>query len=492
MAETKDSENNKNLDVIKSDQPFVIHKEEDDLLGVIPKIKFLKSFLESENEIIQKDRMIALYGGWGSGKSTIMKTLMESELKHGKGELILQLDTNKYDSVFFEAWKYENDDNLALSLIHFILDQIENKISVLIKKGAQESFKEIKSQLLSSAKSALSAGLKELDVSMFGMKLNVGKVIGAGLDGISKEEGEISEYKRIDNLKRKFEKLENDVLKDNLVKKIVIFIDDLDRCEAENVCDMLASIKNFVNLGKNVTFVVGVDKNAVTKALRFKYGNDEEKAEEYLEKIFSFSTSVNKTNTINKLIKQYFSSSTPELQKSIGEFFYCINFVTPRHVKKILNKYRIILELNDLKNHVILESESETKYFKDDYRSIMFIYLMILFEFYEAEFLKVKFYKNKKLDYLAVLPRVYADDGDMQKNIYKYEEFINFFLCEMNLEEVRKISEDKDFLDLLKSAKINNEFYPNGFIQFAFNNTEIMKISSKEILHLIILIETVM
>ncbi|MCB0458142.1 MAG: hypothetical protein KDC91_10400, partial [Flavobacteriaceae bacterium] len=81
---------------------------ENDYLGIIEKGDLIKMFLESNTDEFKDIKMFTLYGEWGSGKSTLMKYL-EKELKGG------------FNTYFFEAWEYESDYNLSISLLEFLI-----------------------------------------------------------------------------------------------------------------------------------------------------------------------------------------------------------------------------------------------------------------------------------------------------------------------------------------------------------------------------------
>ena len=70
---------------------------------------------------------------------------------------------------------------------------------------------------------------------------------------------------------------------------MVVFLDDLDRCESDNIITVISAIKLLLSINKNIIFIIGVDKTAVTLALKNKYNNDYNKADEYLEKNFSIT-----------------------------------------------------------------------------------------------------------------------------------------------------------------------------------------------------------
>ena len=54
---------------------------------------------------------IGIYGKWGSGKSSFLE-MIAKELRN----------SHKIDSIFFNAWKYDQEENLWSALIQVILD----------------------------------------------------------------------------------------------------------------------------------------------------------------------------------------------------------------------------------------------------------------------------------------------------------------------------------------------------------------------------------
>jgi tRNA A37 threonylcarbamoyladenosine biosynthesis protein TsaE len=92
---------------IKANKELPFLTKETNLLKLKEKSKILKLFIEDiindENNI----QMIALYGDWGSGKTTLMK------------DLIKDIDKERFKPIFFEAWRYEKDNNIAKSLFFY-------------------------------------------------------------------------------------------------------------------------------------------------------------------------------------------------------------------------------------------------------------------------------------------------------------------------------------------------------------------------------------
>ena len=111
--------------------------ENNDLFGTYTKAKSILDFIElKENEkLLSENNLIAIYGEWGIGKSCLMKTIQEN------------LDKERYDTCWFDTWKYEHDSNLAYSLLKFIdngnfIKKLEKSTTIGLKTvfGLMKSF----------------------------------------------------------------------------------------------------------------------------------------------------------------------------------------------------------------------------------------------------------------------------------------------------------------------------------------------------------------
>ncbi len=120
-------------------------------------------------------------------------------------------------------------------------------------------------------------------------------------------------------------------------KKIVVFIDDLDRCSLENVLTVLDALKLFLNIN-NFIFIIAVDISKIKLAWSYRYGKIDNKSDEglkYLEKIIQIETKINSANT--EQIKEY----VRHLNQNIPPVFIDLISVTevknPRRIKRLLN-----------------------------------------------------------------------------------------------------------------------------------------------------------
>jgi predicted KAP-like P-loop ATPase len=259
--------------------------EKNDFFRSLDKVNFIKTFIINYSKHLKKDNMLVLYGEWGSGKSTVIKAI-EKRLNESKLN-------EKYHTFYFNAWKYEKDRNLAFSLFEFLIDEIES-----LDEYKKYFLNKKKETVLKSGHDLLVGSLKGINIGFPFLSWNAGSLIKHLEEIEKKTKLKKSLYKKINEFEQEFESILEYVKE----KTWIIFIDDLDRCEAENVLNLLSAIKLFFTLGKGkVIYFCGVDKNAVSKAVKVKYG-EIIKSEEYLEKIFDISFNMSKDFQIAKLL----------------------------------------------------------------------------------------------------------------------------------------------------------------------------------------------
>jgi hypothetical protein len=365
---------NKNIR-LRSNSPTDLHEE--DLFNTLPKAQSIKDFIKSHPDSLLENRMLVLYGEWGSGKTSILKYIKEEV-------------EDDFETVFLEAWHHEKDDNLALSLLDAIYEKVGNKDDI------KEAFNSLYSVIKGFAKSTkFNFGLVSIDNKEF-------------LEEIEKQEmkSELSLYEKNRKFQENFTKIEDAILK-NTNKKLLVFVDDLDRCEPENVLNLLAAIKLFFTYGQNTIYFCALDKEAVTKAVTLQYG-DVIKSDEYLEKVFDISFTMPKSSDVSKVLRYYFdehkyatdSETNDQVIDRLYEFIYKIDFTNPRHLKKVLNKYLVVeyfkkkqIGGHDLIPDIILNQGGSI------INIVFVLYFIILYEFFPSKFIEIEQYELKKMHY---------------------------------------------------------------------------------------------
>lgn len=444
-----------------SNLPLLELNEETDYLEILSKGKLIKTFLQGSKENINDFRMFALYGDWGSGKSTLMKYL-HSNL------------SQEFNTFFFEAWEFEKDENLAMSLLEFLkyesTDVEEELFTDLLKYGGR--------LLRGLAKSV------KLNIPLYPNGPAIELEPNSFLEEFSKNE-ELTFYKALKEFKTEFKRMEDFITKGDKPKFNIIFIDDLDRCEPQQVLNLISAIKLFFTYGEKTIFFCGVDKKAVEAAVTTKYGNLI-KANQYLEKIFDISFSMPEHFNSLKLISFYFNTQiytlageSMEINKRIDDFFKKIEFTNPRRIKKVLNKFQILrdfiqMDINEGKFFPKIDLKTNIEY--NFFETILTLYLIILSEFYPSDFegflnfeIKKNIYSKANVDNTNMITKI---NGILEDNLS--EKSLNSILLEYQNNKMNAYSIETGFFICL--APLNVE----KIKMTAFQHQQINEITVKE------------
>lgn len=219
---------------------------------------------------------------------------------------------------------------------------------------------------------------------------------------------------------------------------------------------MISAIKLLLSINKNIIFIIGLDKKAVTLALRNKYNNDYNKADEYLEKIFPINFEIT-NNLQNNNLLDYISNATGLNtidSKIILNLFKELNFSNARHIKKVLRKYYLS------KNYLSTKIDINNKYFVS-----IIIYTLILNIFYNDEY-KSLLLKDKEKIYENI--RLTRKDRD--GNTYEYP-FSKFKLQSNWSRENSSSLNIYDFLIRFSSYK-----YQRNYLHLAYVSTPSMAV----------------
>lgn len=315
-------------------------EENNDMFGTYSKAKTITDYYNSINQTEEEniDKMTALYGSWGSGKSTIMKYVFD------------YVDIDIYNPIWFDSWLYEKDENLAMSLLHKIYDDSWKSLPEKVKKAAAKAFGNLVGVFKGYA-SGLSSS-----VSIPGL-VKVEYSVDKAMDRIKELEQENIEKSFHLDLKKVNEEFTKIIPKK---KTTLIFLDDLDRCEHDSILNLLSAIFNIFSKIDNVLIIAGVDNQAVVKALSYRYGQDLEKAEHYLEKVFTRDYYVSHPKGATEVINQNISNCIPDF---IGMFNKC-NITNPRTLLKTFKKYNQFIydTRDDVDLHLLYkEVQEDTK-----------------------------------------------------------------------------------------------------------------------------------
>ena len=271
---------------------------------------------------------IGIFGGWGTGKTSLMN--MTRQILDGN---------NKVVTIWFDAWRYEREEYLAvipfLRTVELRLDATKKDKAgdwEVVKNGVKRTL----DAFLQSTKLSLGAkGMVSLEID--------GKKVADVLkgDGTVGNDKDAIYYHVTDYL----EKALKDLRKDDTDYRIVVFIDDLDRCSPEKALEVLESIKSFFDV-EGFVYVIGMDSDTINSLVMKKYGGEESgiKGLYYLQKIvqlpFQIPTwkEIDISNSIGKIISKGLEGSDliKEFEKNKELIVKAVE-LNPRQVKRFIN-----------------------------------------------------------------------------------------------------------------------------------------------------------
>ena len=222
---------------------------------------------------------IALFGNWGSGKSTMLN-FIEQKLNN-KNNIIIR----------FNPWQVLNDENLASTIFEEIAYVISNNKYVKLKNSLLEYGRKIcvpSSKLLTKSY-LISNGLDDTTSDA------ISDISSGVVDSLFSSDSQIPLSKRKANL-------ESELLiwSTKEKKKIVIFVDEIDRLFPKEIVEIFKLIKATISF-PSVIFVVAMDKLSVIDSLK---SINISRPEEYLSKIFQQKFHLNSNLQLRTLYKE--------------------------------------------------------------------------------------------------------------------------------------------------------------------------------------------
>lgn len=237
---------------------------------------------------------IGVYGDWGSGKSSLMEMTL-SELSINKDYLCLK----------FNGWLFEGYEDAKTALIGTILDEInkEKKLTAKAKEVIERLYKNV--DFFKLASKGVKYGLDFLITGGIGtiaditLQSVVGKVkektSNVSEDDIKEAIGSAFSSNEIRTNLKSFQKDFAELLAKTKIKRLVVFIDELDRCNPDTILETLEAIRLFL-FAEGTSFIIGADERQVMYAVRKKFpeikGNKIDIGKEYLEKIIQYPVKI--------------------------------------------------------------------------------------------------------------------------------------------------------------------------------------------------------
>lgn len=256
---------------IVNDQPT-----EEDALDFTPYVETLADIIQTGNTPLT----IGVFGGWGSGKTSLMKMVRK------------QLP-DEFTVVWFDAWKYDKEETLWRAFLLRILtalketaasqgqpvEAFEKLQSLLYREMELEKVGGVKIDLAKlggvTAKSLVQLslsfipGIAPLTKLVEGLQSGVAKDVDEAAAAIQRERTKV--YIEQIQFLEKFQDTFRGLVKEHVSpNRLVVFVDDLDRCLPEKAIQVLEAIKLFLDV-QDCVFILGIDQDVISRGIEMKY-----------------------------------------------------------------------------------------------------------------------------------------------------------------------------------------------------------------------------
>lgn len=256
---------------------------------IVNKISYLVDGLSPDEHFC-----LALDGEWGSGKTFVMEMLEEKFSEHPE-----------YLIVKYDAWKNNFYSEPLIAILSCIIDAMQEKLSKI--DGFQEAMKAAGKEVLDAfLKSNKKAGKIALIIKA------IARVINRFQKPFQKDttKGSISEFKSYQSLLTDVQdcltKITDYHEYQNKVNKIIILVDEIDRCLPNEQLIVLERLHHLFEV-KNCAVIVAMNQSSIASTVRTLYGI---KGFEYLRKFFDFTFKLQPSaetyfgNLLNDILKK--------------------------------------------------------------------------------------------------------------------------------------------------------------------------------------------
>ena len=226
-----------------------------DTLNLIPYAEALRDFIHQ----CETPLTIGIQGDWGIGRTTLMNMLRGSV----EGEQSGLLNALQCKTISFDSWSYaqfDPDDHMAVACLYALTNQLGRVLGDDPAVDANE------------LAACLEAASRTLIIAIQQIR---DQAQGRSSDSLI-ELSHIDISSQMLVFKGEFEKLVSLWARSADDRRVVIFVDDLDRIRPIRALELLESIKNFIDV-RGCVFVMALDYDVVQRGMVEKLGQDLQK-----------------------------------------------------------------------------------------------------------------------------------------------------------------------------------------------------------------------
>lgn len=269
---------------------------------------------------------VGVYGKWGTGKTTLLHQIED------------QLDRKKFHTVWFNPWLFHNEENLIVPLLHTIHDSLRDSAG----QKVLTSIERIATVVSQVSASVILKTLTLDNVSLEDIENRIALYNKKKMESVS----------AVHRLRKQLQEAVDEITDQGRSGRLVIFIDDLDRCIPTVVVRVLESVRLFLDLKHTIIFMA-IDKEIVQQGIRVTYkdlGFQEDifgsLTSDYLDKVIQLPFVLHPLQpaTVGRYLEKL--GLPPSVVEQLELFQSCLQ-PNPRKIKRIINLFALNVSLFD-------------------------------------------------------------------------------------------------------------------------------------------------
>ena len=233
---------------IPEDNPFQNDKLEREVIA-----ENLEKIIDATNGSL----VLSIDAGWGNGKTTFIN-MWKKWLDN----------TGKYTTLYFNAWENDDCEDPLLALISELEEILKKDENKKVLEKIKHYGKPLLKNAIPTAFKIATGGI--IDIAL--IKEHISDANEKHLVDLAGKLGEFELFKAQKISKAKFKDALADYQKSE-GKKIVFFIDELDRCRPTFAIETLEKIKHLFNINDFI-FVLALDKKQLSHSIKTLYGQE--------------------------------------------------------------------------------------------------------------------------------------------------------------------------------------------------------------------------
>lgn len=412
---------------------------ENDALGRNSKLIILGKLLNNLNN----NSIISIDGKWGSGKTFFIKqfdylirkfNLFDDRILSEKNKEIFSRLKNNNLVVYYNAWENDSHDNALESLIYNILNEYPKQKKQLIDFN---EFKKLIKPFCRDVVHSLSNGMFDLN--------NIEKM--NSFEDLAKNIFTIEEKKKA------FNKLIDEILIDK--QRLILVIDELDRCKPTFAVEMLETIKHFYSNSK-MTIIITTNNLELSNTIRKVYGQDFDgygylnkfydcvinlevkNIKDYLQKQLNFCTKTYIYHDFSNLVMEYYNFSLRDCNRYMTFYDMLKNYIEEEcNFNKefhyifscIILPLIVSAKIKNLENYNQMVSNKGEKIIED------FINIKIIDTKYERWLKEILKYEKDNKEWINEILQVYYSIFDTNNNDSTFFDVVSLLGSKLMIEE---------------------------------------------------------